>query len=502
MEENNRKEYITEQEAGQLKELFSGLLMDYKAKDESVTDQDWLEQMFQREIPGISPEEAKEDAEQIVKGIHIFDRNLEDVNRAASEGISKERWLASRLEEAGTGLAVNEYGQRLQALDDALYAKNTELAEALQRSADGHVKMSPNLDGNIAENVVAHTTELSGFAQGKNIKVEVRDVFTPNSVDVRATNLDTGQYQNYQLKFGKDAQATIDLIERGNYDNQRIVVPKEQLEEVQQYFSDKGSQKTITDHIEAWGAKGKSFTKQEMKELQLAAQEDGLMPSMDYSHYQTKDLALSIGKNAGAMALMSVGITTGLNVASKLFKGEKVDSDELVESALRTGADSSVKVITAGTLQVGIRRGIIHFIPKATPAGVIVNMACVGIENAKILFKIASGDFSLTQGIDQMGRVSTSMICGLSGMAKGTAIGAAAAAWIPIVGIPLAVVTGLVGGMVGYFAGSKVGEIIYNTGKKVAEVGRKAGKAVWQGLKKTGRKVKNKVKQLGKRIFG
>ena len=106
-------------------------------------------------------------------------------------------------------MSVNEYGEVLQSIDDMLYCKNMELAEALQRSSDGHIKMSPNLDGNIAENMIAKTAELSAFIQDKNIKVEVRDVFTENSVDVRATNIDTGKYQNYQLKFGKDADATI-----------------------------------------------------------------------------------------------------------------------------------------------------------------------------------------------------------------------------------------------------------------------------------------------------
>lgn len=156
--------------------------------------------------------------------------------------------------------------------------------------------MSPNLDGNIAENLIAGTTELSSYLQGKNIQVEVRNVYTANSVDVRARDLTTGKYQNYQLKFGKDAKATIALIERGNYNNQRIVVPSEQLEEVQAHFKAKGSQKTISDCIEFDGVKGKSFTKEEVKHLQESLQEDGIMPSMDYSHYQTRDLAMSIGK--------------------------------------------------------------------------------------------------------------------------------------------------------------------------------------------------------------
>ena len=42
-----------------------------------------------------------------------------------------------------------------------------------------------------------------------------------------------------------------------------------------------------------------------------------------YSHYQTKDLAMSIGKNAGAMALQVAAVTTGLKIVGKISKSEK-----------------------------------------------------------------------------------------------------------------------------------------------------------------------------------
>lgn len=497
----NEKEFLTEQEAKKFKKIFGQFLRDYKEKSPEQSDQEWLEKKFQMELPDIKPEDARETAEQIVQGIYEFDKNLRSVNQAAENGISKERWAANKLEEACTGMKVNEFGQSLQKLDDALYAKNLELAEAMERSVDGHIKMSPNLDGNIAEHMIAKTTELSGVLQGKNIKVEVRDVFTPDSVDVRAINLDTGKYQNYQLKFGKDAKATIDLIERGNYDNQRIVVPKEQLEEVQAHFKAKGSSKTISDHIDAWGAKGKSFTKQEMKDLQRTAQEEGITPSLDYNHFQTKDLAMSVGKNAGVMALQNAAVITGLNVASKVFKGERIDGEELLENAIKTGADTSAKVAAAGALEVAVRKGVFRFIAKSTPAAVIANVACVGIENAKILFRVATGELSLTQGINQMGRVSVSMAGGLFAMAKGMALGAAAAAWIPVLGAPLAVITGLVGGMAGYFAGSKVGDMIYSAGKKVAGVAKKVAKGAWNSIKRGARKLGSAIKRGASKVF-
>lgn len=496
------QEYLTEAEAKTVKDLFKKYLKSYKEKAPEISDQEWLEQLFRTEIPKMTEDEIKYDAEEIVTSIQMFDENLSLCNEAANKGISKERWLADKLQEASVGMAVNEYGRTLQQMDHVLYAKNTELAEALSRSADGHIMMSPNLDGNIAENMIAKTTELSALLQDKNIFVEVLESHAANSVDVRAINHDTGQYRNYQLKFGKDAKATIDLLERGNYNNQRVVVPSEQLEEVQAYYKKKGSTKTITDHIEAWGAKGKSFTKEEMKALQKKAQSEDAVPEMDYSYYQTKDLAINIGKNAGVMALQTAAVTTGFNVAAKIFKGEQIDKDELVEIAIKTGADTSVKTVTAGTLQVAIRKGILTFIPKATPAGVIANIACVGIENVKILAKIASGDLSVTKGLDQMGRVTTSMVGGIWAMAKGAAIGAKLTGWIPVIGPGLAVVTGFVGGMAGYFGGSKTGDAIYSAGKKAAGAAKTVAKAAWNGIKSAGRAIGSGMKSAGRALAG
>lgn len=502
-DEIQEKEYITEKEARTVKELFRKNLKSYKEKDASMTDQEWLENLFNRELSNIvSKEDAKRDAVEITKAIGVYDENLKSINEAAGNGISKERWLADKVEEASAGMAVNEYGKNLQLIDDMLSQKNEELAKALSRSSDGHIKMSLNLDGNIAEHMIANTTEMSGYIQGKNIKVEVRNVYTSNSVDVRAINCDTGQYQNYQLKFGKDAKATIRLIEHGNYNNQRIVVPSEQLEEVQAYFRAKGSSKTITDHIEAFGAVGKSFTKEDVKNIQMAIQENNTPPEMDYNHFRTKDMAMSIGKNAGVMALQAAAVTTGLNIVGKLFKGEPVDSDELVESAIKTGVDTSVKVVAAGTLQEAVRKEILRFIPKMTPAGVIANIASVGIENAKILAKIASGELSVTKGIDHMGRTTTSMIGGFCGMAKGAAVGANLAFIVPVIGPALSVATGFVGGMVGYFGGSKLGDCIYSAGKTVAKVAKGIAKTAWEGIKSVGRGIKNVLKGGWELLFG
>lgn len=504
-EEVSTSEYLTEKEARTVKEMFRKYLASYKAKAPSMTDREWLEQLFATELPETSREDARRDAEEIVDSIKAFDENLQSVNEAAKKGISKETWLANKMQEASANLSVQEYGQALQRFDDILFAKNEELAQALTVADGGelrHINRNPNLDGILAENLVAKTTELSGFAQGKNIRVDVLESHNANSVDVRAINLDTGKYQNYQLKFGKDAAHTIQYIEDGNYNNQRIIVPTEQLEEVQAHFKAKGSQKNISDHIEAWGVEGKRFTKEDLKQLQQQAQENGVLPTVDYNSFQTKDLALSIGKSAGAMALQTAAITTGLTIAEKAFRGEQIDPDELIEIAVTSGTDASVKVVTAGTLQVAVRKGLIRLIPKGTPAGVIADIACVGIENLKVLKKVFSGDLSVTQGLDQMGRTTVSIVGGLWGAAKGAVLGTKLTAWIPVIGAPLAVVSGFVGGMVGYFGGSKVGDAVYNTGKKVANAAKTVGKAVWNGIKSAGRAISDGIRSVGRVLTG
>ena len=508
MEENKVKnmnievEVLTEQEAIEFKNLLNKFIKSYSIKECNVTDKEWLKNHLKQELPQITDEESEVESCEIIDAIERFHNNLSSINKSAHKGISKELWLADKLQEVAVGMSINEYGKTLQSIDDFLYQKNNEIHEALLRSSDGEIKMSRNLDGNIAENMIAKSTELSGFLQGKNIKVEVRDVYTPNSVDVRAINLDTGEYQNYQLKFGKNAKATIELIERGNYNNQQIIVPTEQLKEVQAYFKNKGSNKIIKDHIDAWGAIGKKFTKDTMKEFQIAAQEDGIMPSMGYNHYQAKDLAMSIGKNAGVMGLQSAAVSTGLNMAYLIVQGEKINSEEMVEIAITTGADTGIKVVTAGALQVAIRKGVISIIPKMTPAGIIANIACVGIENVKILNKIACGELSITRGLDQMGRVTTSMVGGLIAMGKGALLGVRLTALIPVIGVPMSVVSGFVGGIIGYFGGSKIGDAVYNAGKKVCNVAKSVASSAWHGLKSAGRSIVSGVKKGLSKIFG
>ena len=75
-------------------------------------------------------------------------------------------------------------------------------------------------------------------------------------------------------------------------------------------------------------------------------------------------------------------------------------------------------------------------------------------------------------------------------------------ATIPVVGIPLAIATGFVAGMVAYSGGSKLGESVYNAGKKVAEAAKTVAKSAVRGLKSVGRSFVNAGKKVFNKIFG
>ena len=76
-------------------------------------------------------------------------------------------------------------------------------------------------------------------------------------------------------------------------------------------------------------------------------------------------------------------IGAGMTVAQKVWNGEEIDGQEVVEAALTGGADFGVKAATAGALKVASEKEILSVIPKGTPAGTFANIAYVAVENVK-----------------------------------------------------------------------------------------------------------------------
>ena len=112
-----------------------------------------------------------------------------------------------------------------------------------------------------------------------------------------------------------------------------------------------------------------------------------------------------------------------MTVAQKVWNGEEIDGQEVVEAALTGGADFGVKAATAGALKVASEKEILSVIPKGTPAGTFANIAYVAVENVKVLGKVATGELTLREGFEKMQETTASTVAGLASMSKGAAIG-------------------------------------------------------------------------------
>lgn len=492
---------LSEEEAKEVGKIIRRFTESYLQKEESVSDKVWLKNKFKEELPSLSDEEAEKLSEDTINTISEFDTNLKSINDSCDNGVSKESWFQKKVEEASIGMSINDYGNYLNSIDTAITNGNAQMIRTVSTQA-GEISRCVNLDGFIAEQAHVNDFNMKAALEKSNFRAEVcvpeqGQKYGLNSFDTLIKDINTGKIAHqYQFKFGKDAKATINLLKDGNYNNQRFVVPAEQVEEVRKAFPGKSVEAFIggTDKV---NIKSQGLTKQQVKELQSDTQNKTVIPTKEWNNYNTKELAINLGKNAGIVGLQSAAVTTGFNLATRVISGEEIEGSEVIETALYSGADAGIKAAAAGAIKVSSEKGIISIIPKGTPVGVIANIACVGIENAKILAKVATGELSMTEALDKMGRTTTSMAYGLGWGATGSVIGAAALAWIPIAG---PIVGGLTGGMIGYMAGSKFGSTVYSGVKKVAEVAKSAVKATWNGIKSVGRSIGNGIKSIGRGI--
>lgn len=482
-------------EAEEVKELWKRFFDAYKESGEEQEEFEWMEKQLKRELPEKSEDEVKKMKEEIVSSVHEYDADLKDMTRQIEKGGTKERWFADRLEDAAKGVAVNEYGNYLNKINKTMEMANDQMMNKIMRQGGG-VKECLNLDGFIAEQCHVNNFNAKAVLQKSEFRAKIPkegEAFGKNSFDVVIYNVKTGQIvHQYQFKYGKDAQSTIALFKHGNYNNARYTVPAGQVEEVQQAFPNK----SVTDHI---GGTDKveiasdPLTKEEVKRMQMEAQDTGVIPRTDWNVYSTRELAINLGKQAGVAGMQAALVATGIGLAGKVLSGEEVEGSEVVATALQTGADAGIKAAAGGALTVASEKGIFSILPKPIAPGTITKIACVGVENVKILWKVAKGELTMSEGLEHMGRTSTAMISGLACAGAGAAIGAVALSWIPIVG-PIA--GGVIGGMVGYTAGSKVGEAVFNGAKKIAEKGKEIVKSAWEGVKEFGSSIVDGIRSL------
>lgn len=446
-----------------LKPIQRQFMDSYLAHREKMPLADWLQTELANNLPTCSPQETAEMSQEILSTLQLQEEKRASLEQARSDGRSAESWFAGQMKAATAHAETQQAAQYLQGLDDALNQANRALADTIYTKA-GLVSQNPSLDGFIAEQYHAQTFNLNAKAAGSPYRAKV---LTPqggrygkNSVDIVITDGAGKIVRRYQVKYYQDAQATAQAFRDGNYPFQSRLVPVDQAGDIP------GKAAAVLEAPD--GTTSTPLSKARAKQLQEEAQ-SGQWNDLNWNEYSLKDLSLGIGRQAGQAALLGAAIGAGFEVAQKVWNGEEIDGQELVENALTTGADFGVKAAAAGALKVGVEKGVVGGIPKGTPAGTIANIVFVAAENVKVAGKIATGELTVREGLEEMEQTTVSAVAGIAAGTQGAEIGAAVGTLLGPAGT---VVGGLVGGAIGYMAGSKVGEAVVKGVQKVRQAAR------------------------------
>lgn len=459
---------LNEKEALEVTKIQREFLKSYIETKDKIPVDEWLVQELQKQLPEYPEKQIKEMGMDIISSIKNTEEKKVSQQQAIENGRSKESWLASVLMQHSSQMSAQESAKYLQGLDDALKNVNEAMYDTITTKA-GLPNQNMNLDGFIAEQHHVNTYNLKAQAVGGDLRAEVLkpkpgETYAKNSVDIAIKDVNGKIVRRYQAKYGATAEDTIQMVKEGNYRGQQLLVPEEQLDAVQKAFPDRKVSATIGEGE----ITSKPLSKQEAKELQKEAQSGNFLDA-DWNEYVAKDIALGIGKQAGYACLQGAVIGAGMNIATKVLSGEEIDGEEVIETAIVSGADFGVKTAIAGALKVASEKEILRIIPKGTKGSIFANIAFVAVENIKVMGKVASGELTVKEGIDAMQQTTGACVVGIATSVKGAEIGGVIGSVLGPIG---AAVVGFVGGAVGYMAGSKLGETVVKGAQKVRDTAK------------------------------
>lgn len=454
---------------------------------------EWLSEKMQEQLPDRSTEEVEAMAHEIITTLEVDEEKKASLEKAIQSGRSKESWFASTIQKGTSAYSAQQTAEYLNMLDQAVYTANMSLYRTITTQA-GTVSQNPCLDGFIAEQYHAQTFNMNAAARGSVYRAKVLEPngngYNKNSVDIVITDANGKTVRRYQSKYCRDAAETAKAFEKGNYRGQQKLVPDGQQDAIQ---------KKVTTVIAAPdGTTSKPLSKSAAKEMQQEAQTANLR-EFTWNEYQVKDVVGKIGAQAGYAAVQGAAIGVGVQIAQKLWNGEEIKEEEVVETALITGADFGIKAAAAGALKVAAEKNIISVIPKGTPASTIANVAYVAVENAKIFGKMATGELTAKEAIEKIEQTTVATVAGIAAMGKGTAIGATIGTVLGPIGTA---VGGFIGGSIGYAAGSKIGETVVRGAQKVREKAKGFISWVQDGLKRAACTTMDTISDRIRGIFG
>lgn len=437
----------------------------------------WLSDEF-RKYPGLWNSEAEllETSQQVIASTVAFNQSRESLHAHMDKGRSKASWLAAEIEKNAALSGSVHVGQYAGRIDQAL-ADATTNARDMVTTLRGDISRNPHLNGLIAEQHHVDTFNIDAVSKGSPYRARVVGSQETNSVDIEIVDGNGKVVGQYQCKYGADADATKELLNRGDYEGQKPLVPEGQGADVPD----------STEVIEADGVKSRPLSKEEAKQLQEKAQREAEARQYDWNDTNRATIAKQIGKQAVVGACIAVGMQ-GTRILARRFWNKlngrenpsaNDDLKEFFESSLRAGTNTAAQVAVSGAVVVAVKNGWLGAALRNTPAGLITNIACVGLQNAKVLYKFGKGELTGEEAIDAIGNTTVTTTMAIAGATKGASLGAAIGTVFGPVGTA---VGGFVGGVAGGIAAGQIGEVVYEAGKSVAKTAIKAVAYVAEGV--------------------
>lgn len=462
--------FSSEEQGEQAASLVQSFVQSYHDKPAEQPLRDWLDGEFRKYPQSWANEEERQaDVEQVVSSVEAFNQSRASLQQHLEQGKSTANWLAGSIEKGAASSGSISVGQYAGNIDQAMQQANESALATITRQ-DGGINLGRNLDGFIAEQHHVDTFNIDAASKGSGYRAKVLtpkpgEGYGKNSMDIGIYDENGKLVRRYQSKYGADADATQQAFEQGDYRGQRKLVPEGQAQDIS------GSSETI----EIDGVSSKPLSKADARERQRVAQEESKPQEYDWTDASRTDIAKQIGKQAllGACFASSLhgarilGRRIWNSLTGKENPPASEDMQEFLDSSLSSTGHAGTQVAVSGALVVISRRGLLGEVMKQTPAGHLANIACVAMENTKVLFKLATGQLSSAEALDALGSTNASTVVAIAGAFKGGAAGTAIGTVLGPAGM---VVGGLLGGILGGMAGSKVGEGIYQASKSLAKV--------------------------------
>lgn len=455
--------FNSDQAAGKTTEMIASFVASCRARGDKPLDL-WLTDEF-RKYPDLwkSEEELLDTSRQVVRSTEDFNRSRESLQDHMDQGRSKASWLATEIEKNAAFAGSVHVGQYASSIDQALADANVS-ARRIITTQTGSINGNPNLNGLIAEQHHVDTFNIDATAKGSQYRARMVESRELNSVDIEIIDGNGTVVAEYQSKYGATASETSKQLDRGNYGDQRRLVPEGHSAEV----SDS------TEVIEVEGVSSKPLSKEEAKALQEKAQVDNESRQYEWKDTNRIDIAKQIGKQALFGAAVVAGLQGARILARRAWHGfigrenpsRSEDLQEFFECSLRGTTDTATQVAVSGAVVVAAKNGWLGSALRGTPAGLITNIACVGLQTAKVLYKLGTGELTQGEALDAIGNTTVTTSIAIAGATKGATVGATIGTVFGPVGIA---VGGFVGGVAGGIAGSQIGEVVYNAGKTLAK---------------------------------